>query len=103
MTLDEFAFWRLNESRRVEPEKPDLQEVLFAAALTALRAGVVPTLELLAESRYTEAAWLEAAEVFREEQALAAKGIKPGEAFGVAYARCHAEVKAKLLARKAGS
>lgn len=83
MTLAEYLRWRLDQEKapkRSAEDSAELVKLLTSAALTARRCGVVPTLVDLAASPEVEAAWQNAAELYREEEALHARGIHPDHA-----------------------
>jgi len=104
MTLAEFASWRRREAARADKRPEGHTEALLAeltsAALTARRAGVVPSLGDLAESREVETAWLTAGAIYAEEQALGAKGLTPEIALERLHDSQTEQLKRELAAKR---
>ena len=106
VTLADYATWRRAEARKLPTRDAQHEalvlEELTAAALTARRAGVVPTLELLATSGEVEAAWLRAAALFAEEEPLRARGLTPQSALERSHDVNHAQVARELAELRKG-
>lgn len=105
MTLGEWTLAR-QQGPRLECTQEEREQVvtqLLDSALTARRAGVVPTLADLAESEEACAAWTAAAEIYRQEKQWHALGAGPGRPpLLIAHENRHKQLLAKFVAQRAG-